>query len=144
MFSPDGRWIAYTQSGNLGANDVYVRAFPGPGGPWRISTTSGAYPRWSASSNELLFLKYLDPSPSKIMAASYAVIGNSFRAEAPHVWSPTSVDRIGTQNSPYDLHPDGTRIAAAAVPDEAGVVRDQAVFVFNFADHLSTVVPATK
>jgi hypothetical protein len=54
------------------------------------------------------------------------------------------VDRISPANDPYDLHPDGTRIAAAAVPDEAGVVRDQAVFVFNFADHLATIVPATK
>jgi serine/threonine-protein kinase len=143
-FSPDGRWIAYTQADGLGAFDVYVRAFPGPGGPWRISTTSGSYPRWSASSNELLFLKYLDPSPSKIMAARYAVVGNSFRAETPFVWSPTSVERISVANDPYDLHPDGTRIAAAAVPDEAGVVRDQVVFVFNFADHLSTVLPAAK
>ena len=144
MFSPDGRWIAYSQPDDLGTSDAYVRAFPGPGGPWRISTTSGAYPRWSASRNELLFLKYLDPSPSKLMAARYAVVGNSFRAETPYVWSPTSVDRISPVNDPYDLHPDGTRIAAAAVPDEAGVVRDQVVFVFNFADHLSTIVPAAK
>jgi Tol biopolymer transport system component len=144
MFSPDGRWIAYTQADSLGAIDTYVRAFPGPGGPWRISTTSGSYPRWSASSNELLFLKYLDASPSKIMAARYAVVGNSFRAETPYVWTPTSVDRISTANDPYDLHPDGTRIAAAAVPDEAGVIRDQVVLVFNFADHLSTLLPAAK
>jgi hypothetical protein len=47
-------------------------------------------------------------------------------------------------NNPYDLHPDGKRIAATAVPDEAGVVRDQVVFVFNFADYLSTLVPGTK
>ena len=116
----------------------------GPGGPWRISTTSGAYPRWSASGNELLFLKYLDPTPSKIMVTRYTVVGNSFRAETPYVWSPTSVDRISPANDPYDLHPDGMRVAAAAVPDEAGVVRDQVVFVFNFADHLSTIVPAGK
>ena len=29
MFSPDGRWIAYTSDG-----DVYVRPFRGHGGPW--------------------------------------------------------------------------------------------------------------
>jgi serine/threonine-protein kinase len=144
MFSPDGRWIAYSQANDVATNDTYVRAFPGPGGPWRISTTSGSYPRWSASSNELLFLKYLDPAPSKIMAARYTVVGNSFRAETPYVWSPTSVDRISTANDPYDLHPDGTRIAAGAVPDEGGVVRDHVVFVFDFADHLATIVPATK
>jgi hypothetical protein len=78
------------------------------------------------------------------MAAPYTVVGNAFRAETPYVWSPTSVDRVGVGNDPYDLHPDGTRIAAAAVPHEAGVVRDQVVFMFNFADHLSTTVPRTQ
>jgi hypothetical protein len=31
MFSPDGRWMAYT-SDESGATEVYVRPFPGPGG----------------------------------------------------------------------------------------------------------------
>jgi hypothetical protein len=34
--------------------------------------------------------------------------------------------------------------AAAAFPDESGVVRHQVVFVFNFADYLSTIVPGSK
>jgi Tol biopolymer transport system component len=144
MFSPDGRWLAYYAAEGLGLYDVYVRPFRGPGGPWRISTTSGSYPRWSRTTNELLFLKYNDPSPSKIMAVRYTVVGNSFRAETPYVWSPTSVQRLSVANNPYDLHPDGKRIAAAAIPDEAGLARDQLVFVFNFADYLSTIVAATK
>jgi Tol biopolymer transport system component len=144
MFSPDGRWIAYLSAEGAGTSDVYVRPYPGPGGPWRISTTSGTSPRWSLSKPELLFLKYLDPAPSRIMATPYTVVGDSFRAETPYVWSPTSVDRANDQNGAYDLHPDGTRIAASAVPDEAGVVRDKVVFVFNFADHLSTIVPGTR
>jgi Tol biopolymer transport system component len=144
MFSPDGRWIAYVAADDAGVYDVYVRPFPGPGGPWRISTTSGTYPRWSPSTPELLFLKYQDPAPSRIMAAPYTVVGDAFQAETPFAWSPTSVDRVDTGNNPYDLSPDGTRIAAAAVPDEAGVVRDHVVFVFNFADHLATIVPETK
>ena len=77
-------------------------------------------------------------------AAPYTVVGNAFRAETPSVWSPTSVDRLSVGNNLYDLHPDGKRIAAAAVPDEAGVVRDQVVFVFNFADYLSTIAPGPK
>src|SRR5262249_5365903 len=31
MFSPDGRWIAYTST-ETGRPEVYVRPFPGPGG----------------------------------------------------------------------------------------------------------------
>ena len=55
MFSPDGRWIAYLSTG-AGLTDIYVRPFPGPGGPWRISTSGGLYPRWSLTAPELLFL----------------------------------------------------------------------------------------
>ena len=37
MFSPDGRWLAYS-SDESGRYEVYVRPFPGPGGKWQIST----------------------------------------------------------------------------------------------------------
>lgn len=139
MFSPDGRWIAYS-SNEAGSNDVYVRPFPGPGGKWRISTAGGTYPRWSATTHELLFLN----SPYKLMAAPYAVAGDAFRAETPQLWSPSSVQRAITTNAPYDLHPDGKRVAAAASLEQAGVVQDKVVFVFNFADYLSKIAPGTK
>ncbi len=44
IFSPDGRFIAYTstEADVAGSYDIYVRPFPGPGGKWRISTTGGA------------------------------------------------------------------------------------------------------
>jgi serine/threonine-protein kinase len=41
VFSPDGRWIAYT-SDESGRPEVYVRPFPGLGGKWQIST-GGAF-----------------------------------------------------------------------------------------------------
>ncbi len=48
-------------------------------------------------------------------------------------------------NSGYDLHPDGKRVAAAAVADDSeGVVNDKVVFVFNFGDYLKTIAPVTK
>jgi hypothetical protein len=144
MFSPDGRWIAYTSTEAGSTFDVYVRPFPGPGGKWRISTAGGIYPRWSPSTHELLYQNYLDPTPSKIMAAPYAVVGESFRSETPKLWSPTSVQGANPTNEAYDLHPDGKRIAAAAVPDQGRVVRDHVVFVFNFAEYLAKIAPGKK
>jgi Tol biopolymer transport system component len=135
MFSPDGRWIAYSSNA-----EVYVGPFPGPGGPWRISTGGGTSPRWSATANELLFLTL----QGNIMAASYAVVGDSFRADTPQIWSPTGVQGGSAVDSPYDLHPDGRRVAVAATPKQAGVVQDKVVFVFNFADYLRKIAPATK
>ena len=42
-FSPDGRWVAY-QSNESGHSEIYVQAFPGPGGKWQISTAGGSEP----------------------------------------------------------------------------------------------------
>ena len=145
MFSPDGRFVAYTSNdASASTFDIYVRPFPGPGGKWRISTTSGAYPAWSATTHELLFANYLDPTPSKIMAAPYAVVRDSFQVETPKVWSPTSVQKVTTLNSAYDLHPDGKRIAATAVEDQGNTVQDKVVFVFNFAEYLAKIAPQKK
>ena len=138
MFSPDGRWIAYV-SNEAGSNfEVYVRRFPGPGGPWRVSMEGGAFPRWSATALELLFL-----SQGKVMVAPYTVVGDSFRADKPQVWSPTGYISLYSA-SQYDLHPDGKRLAILAAPDQGSVVQDKVVFVFNFFDYLRKLAPVRK
>jgi serine/threonine protein kinase/Tol biopolymer transport system component len=138
MFSPDGRWIAY-RSDEAGSNDVYVRSFPGPGGPWRVSTEGGMYPRWSTTALELLFLNL----SLKVMFAPYAIAGNSFRADKPQLWSPTSLVAAGS-NYPYDLHPDGKRLAVMAAQDQIDVGQDELVFVFNFFEYLRKIAPAKR
>ena len=40
MFSPDGRWLAYS-SNESGAPEIYVRPFGGGEGKWKISTEKG-------------------------------------------------------------------------------------------------------
>ena len=140
-FSPDGRWIAYT-SNETSFNDVYVRPFPGPEGKWRVSTAGGAYSRWSAATRELLFR--LPQATGPLMTAPYAVVGESFRADAPRVWSPTILVGTIATNAGYDPHPDGTRIVAAAGQASGDVVQDQVVFVFNFADYLRTIAPRSR
>jgi hypothetical protein len=75
------------------------------------------------------------------MAARYAVAGDSFQVETPRVWSPTSVQGVSLSNSAYDLHPDGQRIAAAAVVSGGQIVQDKVVFFFNFAEYLAKIAP---
>jgi eukaryotic-like serine/threonine-protein kinase len=143
MFSPDGRWIAYfsTEAGGAGL-DVYVRPFPGPGGKWRVSMEGGIYPRWSTTTHELLFL---NPSLNlKVMFAPYAVVGDSFRADKPQTWSPTSVLGARVGNSAYDLHPDGKRIAALPAQDQGSASQDKIVFVFHFSEYLQKIAPGAR
>ena len=52
--SPDGRWIAYT-SKESGRWEVYVTAFPDPGGKWQVSEYGGIEPIWSSDGSELFY-----------------------------------------------------------------------------------------
>jgi Tol biopolymer transport system component len=140
MFSSDGRWIAYVSNEGGGYGDVYVSPYPGPGGKWRVSTEGGVLPHWSPTSQELLFL---DESQSKVMVAPYVVVGNSFRAGKPHVWSPTKYRTVGNAY-PYDVHPDGKRLAITGVQDQENVVQDRLVIVSNFFDYLREIAPGRK
>ena len=54
VFSPDGKWIAYT-SDETGTDHVYMRPYPGPGEPVQMSTAEGAEPLWSADGRELFY-----------------------------------------------------------------------------------------
>ena len=121
-----------------------MRPFPGPGGKWRISTSGGAFPRWPIPTHELLFINPYDPAPAKTMTVPYAVAGDAFRAETPRPWSPTSVQGVGVNNTGYDLHPDGKRMAVSAVTDQGRVTQDHVVFILNFADYLSKIASGKK
>jgi serine/threonine protein kinase len=144
MFSPDGRWMAYT-SNETGRNEIYVRAFPGPGGRWLISNGGGTWPTWSRKSNELYFLN----GDVRVMVATFAVAGDTFRPDAPRLWSGTRVAPRGPGRW-FNLHPDDERfVVAVGVPGREDSARSDArsknyVFVFNFFDELRRRVLATR
>jgi serine/threonine protein kinase/Tol biopolymer transport system component len=124
-FSPDGRWIAY-RSQETGRPEIYVRPFPGPGGKWQISTDGGVGAAWSATRPEIVFA---GPG-GRVMAATYTVKGDAFAAERPRPWTENTIA------SPWSLHPDGSRIVAAARGVETSVKQDKVVVVLNFFDEV--------
>jgi serine/threonine-protein kinase len=141
-FSPDGRWIAY-QSNETGRPEVFVRPFPNPGGKWQISTDGGSYPVWSKARHELL---YASPD-NRIMVVSYTASGDSFVADKPQLWSevrflPRFRGPGAGLGRPFDLHPDGNRVALATARDNEDTTKqDKVVFVFNFFDELRRIAP---
>src|SRR5262249_5976599 len=139
MFSPDGRWIAYT-SNQSGGSEIFVRPFPGLGGPWKISTERAETPVWSRTQHELFYIT-LD---NHIMVAPYTVEGDSFKAEKPRVWTEQRITPT-PRNRMLDLHPDGERFAVAATPQSTiDAPHDKVVFIVNFADELRRIAPASK
>jgi serine/threonine-protein kinase len=138
MFSPDGRWIAYTST-ESGRGEVYVRPFPGPGGQQQISTGGGGYGTWSRARHELFYNEN-----GRIMVAAYAVEGDAFRAEQPRPWSDGRFAVRAGPNRMYDVHPDGDRFALAPVPTAAASKPDKVVFIFNFFDELRRIAPVRR
>jgi Tol biopolymer transport system component len=139
-FSPDGRWLAYT-SDESGASEVYVRPFPGPGGKWMVSNSSGNYASWSNSGRELFY----STNNGVIMSVAYRTEADSFIAEQPKVvpgGRATFRGRTGSSRG-FAVFPDGTRVLRAPLAEAStDRVADKVVFVFNFFDELKRLVAA--
>ena len=127
--SPDGQWLVYVNA-QLGLANVFVRPFPGPGGPWQISS-GGTSAVWSHTGREL-FYRSMD---SQIMIARYSVDGDSFSAAQPRPWSDTRVER-------FDLMPDDKH--AVVIPSAQQKQTTHATFMLNFMDHLRRRGPTRK
>ena len=139
MFSPDGRWLAYT-SNESGTYQVYVRAFPDKGGKWQISNGGGAHPVWSHNGRELFF----HSGDARIMVAAYTVKGDSIVADQPRAWSEKRLADFGIVGTgTYDVALDGKRVAALMPVEapEAQQAQNHVVFLENFFDELRRKVP---
>jgi eukaryotic-like serine/threonine-protein kinase len=129
VFSPDGRWLAYTSS-ESGRSEVSVRSFPGAGAQWQVSPSGGWLPTWSRHRNELF---YLSPD-SHLMVVSYTIEGDTFRANPPQKWSEQPISGRPTSRW-FDLHPDGDRFLVSG--DLATTTNvDKVVLVSHFFDDL--------
>jgi serine/threonine-protein kinase len=78
-FSPDGTWVAYVST-QTGASEIWVRPFPGPGAPKRVSGSGGQEPVWARNGKELFFQEQ-----NKLMAASITTTGTDIQIGAPQV-----------------------------------------------------------
>jgi serine/threonine-protein kinase len=135
-FSPDGRWLAYASS-ESGVYEVYVRAFPDRGRQWPISTGGGTLPVWSRTGNDLFYRT----EDNRLMVSTYTVVGESFVAGRPRLWSNTRLFNVGlTQN--FDLASDGKRFAVLMSADGPESRRTQHMLVLNFFEEVRRRVGA--
>jgi serine/threonine protein kinase len=124
--SPDGRWLAYTAE-TTGAQEIWVRPYPGPGAPIRVSPAGGAEPVWSRNGRELFYLQ-----DQSMMAVSVDA-ANGFKFKPAVKLFETSLRR-SNQPPSYDVAPDGRFIMIR--PDES---RDEPITVIlNWAELLRT------
>jgi serine/threonine-protein kinase len=139
VFSPDGRWLAYTSS-EAGTANVYVRPFPpsAVGGKWQVSASAARFPVWSRTAKELFYI-----SNNRIMVVSYTISGDTFSPGPPRQWS--EVLLASTANAaPYDIAPDGKRFLILSSADNSSGSEKANVhvtFLLNFFDELKRRMP---
>ena len=97
-FSPDGRWIAFTEYGGTG---IGVRPFPGPGPRIQISSGPGAQARWSRDGAKLFYIT----GDKKLMAVSFD--SHTGRPGPPRELFQTRIVRASLIAWQYDVAPDG-------------------------------------
>jgi Tol biopolymer transport system component len=117
QFSPDGQWIAY-HSNESGQHEVYVRPFPGPGEPERLSTDGGVQARWRGDGRELFYLTF-----DGTLVAVPVTLRPDDRSLKPGTGAPLFQARVGaTQGIPlhsYIVTTDGQRFLIETVIEEA-------------------------
>jgi serine/threonine-protein kinase len=136
--SPDGRWLAYS-SNESGTWQVYVRPFPEAGGKWQISSepesVNNILARWSRTSQELFYR----PVPGRMMAVSYGVDGDTFRAERPRLLFEAPLADGGWPD--WDVTADGQRFVKLQSAGDEETAPYEAIIVTNWFDELRQLVP---
>ncbi|MDA2924703.1 hypothetical protein MYX65_08625, partial [Acidobacteria bacterium AH-259-L09] len=134
MFSPDGRWIAFT-SDRSGQDEIYLKAYPGPGGLVPISTDGGTQPVWARNGKELFYR-----NADKMMVVSIQT-EPTFKAETPKLLFEGEYSySVPSYTSNYDVTPDGQRFLMIKESQEVS----QLTIVLNWFEELKRLVPTGK
>ena len=104
MFSPDGKWVAYS-SNESGEFEIYAAPFPGPGAKRQISSGGGVKPRWRRDGKEIF---YLD---GDLIAAEVAFRGGTLQVgRVQTLFGGVCATNCGTL---YDVSADGQKVIVA-------------------------------
>jgi serine/threonine protein kinase len=100
VLSPNGKWLAYVS--NESGPGVYVRAFPGPGSKWHISTEGGTEPLWSRQGLELFYRQ-----GNKMMVVRFTP-GAEPEPGKPRLLFEETFEENTLRHLNYDIMPDGS------------------------------------
>jgi len=121
VFSPDGKWVAYSTT-EEGATNIFVEPFPATGARYMLVRPSGSdphHPLWAHDGTALYYL----PAPATmervpVQTRPGFAFGNPERLPRPFLGGPAGARRI------FDMMPDG-RILGLQTPgvESAGDLR---------------------
>ena len=111
VFSPDGRWMAYS-SDQSGSVEVYLSPFPGGGGKWQVSLGGGDQPEWNRDGSGLY---YVAPG-GKMMEASIRESGATIVVGEPRQLFQEARTGTSLGARSYCITRDGKRFLVAKAP----------------------------
>jgi serine/threonine-protein kinase len=148
--SPGGRWLAYV-SDVTGRDEVWVRPFPGPGPPTRVTLDGGIEPVWAHDGRELFYLSLasLDETGGSPRLMGVPIV----ETEPELTFGPSRVVIDGGfvvfpgAAGFYDVAPDGRFVMISAAVDveadaETEVENADIVLVQHFFEELTRLVPS--
>ena len=138
VFSPDGHWMAYA-SDESGRYEIYVSAYPGPGGKYQISNGGGAEPAWNRSGRELFYR-----SGDRMMAVEIRM-QPTFSVGTAELLFQGQYESNPTMNANYDVSQDGQRFLMLKPTSAQEAAPTQINVVLNWTEELKRLAPpATK
>ena len=135
--SPDGSWLAYT-SDESKRNEVYVRAFPGPGMKQLVSSEGGMEPLWARKTKHL-FYRW-----GRTVWIVDVRTDGGFAAAKPRLLFDKPGYSVSTPGRVYDLSDDGQRFLMVKSEERKPVPVAEMILVQNWFEELKRLVPAGK
>jgi hypothetical protein len=127
--SPDGRWLAYSANPTE-RPEIWVRPYPGPGAPVRVSPNGGVDPVWARNGSELYYYE----GATRLMGAAVQP-GADFRVAPPALLFEGAYLR-GNQPPNYDVAPDGRFLMLKPPPTAEEPGSQPLTIVVNWVDEL--------
>jgi len=140
VFSPDGRWIAYTSTEPGRGATIYVQPFPPTGSKYQLFTKEADQPHhpvWSPDGRALFYT----PGPSGFESVGVTTqptftFGNPVATPRPFGPGSPTVRRL------YDITPDGKFVGLVpAGQADSGATTQMIQVVINWTEELRTRVP---
>ena len=136
-FSPDGSWIAYT-SDESKRDEVYVRAFPGPGMKQLVSSEGGMEPLWARNGKQLFYRQ-----GNQMWVVDVRTDGG-FAAAKPRLLFDKPGYPGGTPVRVYDLSLDGQRFLMVKFENRKPTPVTEIILVQNWFEELNRLCPVKK
>ena len=134
LFSPDGRWLTYTEFDAAGRPNVYVRPADGGTGRRQVSADAGSQPRWTRGGREIVFRRNAD-----MLSAAFDPSTGELGTPTVLFSKPDAGGLAGYRTHGYDVTADGSQfLLAIPIPRPDALPN---VVTLNWLDDLKRLVP---